>query len=81
MADYRFYWLDRADHIKDVTVVATDGDENARERGAEMLEASSYGAVEIWAGARCLGQLTKERRTDSGPLGAAADYSWTTRAN
>ena len=62
MTDYRCYCLDAAGHIHNVTTIATDCDERARTHGAELLDQCHHAAVEIWAGARRIAQITRFER-------------------
>ncbi|MGE5146608.1 MAG: hypothetical protein ACM3N5_07655 [Candidatus Eiseniibacteriota bacterium] len=62
MTNYRCYCVGRDGHIRNVNVIACESDRDARARGAELLDACYHDAVEIWDGARRVGQVTKTRR-------------------
>jgi hypothetical protein len=62
MTDYRCYCLAGDRHIHKATMIASDSDEGARARAAELLDACYHHAVEIWDGARYVGQVTSGDR-------------------
>jgi len=71
LTTYRCYCVGRDGHIRSVNVIESGSDRGARARGAELLDACCYDTVEIWDGARCLGQLTRPDPRASAPEAAA----------
>ena len=62
MTEYRCYCLAGDGHIRKATMIASDSDEGARVRAAELLDACYHDAVEIWDGARYVGQVASGDR-------------------
>ena len=58
MTDYRCYCLSRDGHIQKASVITSDDDESARRRAAVILEACHHDTIEIWQGARRVGQVS-----------------------
>ena len=56
MSEYRLYWLDDENHIRDAETVECSTYEQAC--AAAMDRLGKYKAIEIWSGTRRLGQVT-----------------------
>ena len=57
MGEYRLYWLDEENHIREADTVECANFEEACK--AAMARLGKYKTIEIWHGARRLGQVTE----------------------
>jgi hypothetical protein len=68
MANYRFYFLDDSEHIKNADYVECENDRSALEKARELCEAFH---IDVWLGARRVGRVNKGER----PLAAGGQMA------